>query len=307
MREQHQGYLIENSKEELSSVPRLLRANGLLSTGTMEFYRIPCNIEEEELHLKEQDPCDASALFEKNRAEVLGTLRAIAGCVMARFDIPRKNGIDVGCGATGGMIHQLLKGLIDEHTWAEVDLNPRAIKTLLERYPRANAFEGSYHRVGNLGLHENLDIITGLSSLDTTQFIEHAIEELQGALKKGGYLLHIQDVRPGLGTGWRELRRKGMESPYSAELLDKTSNENAVFAYKTPNEVVTTGELFRRALGRALEQNSRYQLLMNDWVRATRKLEGETRGKLYYMNILLTVREPVEDASAVVTVARKVS
>lgn len=298
----YEGYQMEVGKEPADILP-MLRRSGTIAPATFEVYYVPPTLEEEEQGISRQDIMNASSHFERNRGQVRQALRAIVGWVFDEFNLPSKNVVDFGSGATGEMMHQLLKGKVDPITCAEVELNLKAVEENKRRHPQAVIYQGSYHNVQALGLHSNLDMVTGLSSLDATQFVAHAVEQMSSTLKPDGWFFHVQDVRPGAGAGYREMQSMGIkQQPYDVEAFRST---DLVLTYKTPEGFLSVGELFRRNLERAVQADPTLDLVLSDWVVAKRRLSLQELGRVYYLNSLLTVAAPVEEASMVVTLARK--
>lgn len=297
----YQNYQLEVGKEPADVLP-MMRRSGTIVPDTFEFYYVPPTIEDEEQGISSQDIVRASSHFEQNRSQVRDALRAIVGWVFDEFHLPRSNVVDFGSGATGEMMHQLLRGKVDPISCAEIELNFNAVEENKRRHPQAAIHQGSYHNVQALGLQSNLEMVTGLSSLDATQFIAHAVEQMSSAIKPGGWFFHAQDVRPGAGTGHREMQFMGIEQPYDVEVFAST---DTVLTYKTPEGMLSVGELFRRNLERAVKADPTLELVMSDWVVAKRRLSLKELGRVYYLNALLTVSVPVEEASMVITLARK--
>lgn len=266
-------------------------------------YGEPTTFEDEETGMLQHTLLEnASAIFERNRIKAIDGLRFIAAETVRKYGIPMTNGLDLGSGATGAMVHDILP--IDKpSSWVQLELNPAALAENKRRHPVDTIVQGSYHRLSTvLGLNESMDVITGLSSLDATYFLKHTIEEIRRALKPGGYLFHIQDVRPGKGYGFRGLEAMGQRPPYQVDVL---SNEQ-ILNYYADQTRYSIGEMFRREIGEAIETTGGMELLENGWVNAM-TVDKVRDPIIYYLNIFLQLSGAVHHStvSSIVTVARK--
>lgn len=267
---------------------------------------------------------NSSHTYNKNRQVVRQALQAIVAFIFEEIDKtstqhpipnrptlePRQTGIDIGSGATGYMVEDLLQPHIDafKYNWTQIDVNPHAVSENKKRHPQSNIFQGSYHRLTEQGLSGRLSMVTGLSSLDATQFIPEAIEEIRQSLKIGGFLLHIQDVRPGVGAGIREMRHLNIQPPYSVEGVFNryTRDIDPISYHPCHNERFTTLEALRRQLDRAITQTPGMEIILNSWITAQRPIsQQEFPGKKYYANMLLQMPELTEQASVIATIARR--
>lgn len=301
-------FQLEIGAPPLIDVPEMLGRMNMTYRASMVPLKTPQSIEEEERGIAAQPIQTASLAFEKNRSQVRAALQAILAKVFLEYGIPRRNGADLGSGATGAMVEELLAPHIDKDTWIQVDTNPQAVRENRRRHPGSTIMQGSYLRIREtLHLDNTLDIATGLSSFDSTQFIEHAVGQVAIALRSGGYFLHMQDVRPGLLAGFREMAAMGFQPPYRVDMIrSNVGIEEPIVYYLPDGRKMSVIELFRRNLGRAIERNADMELLMNHWITARRTLPSETPGRAYFQNILLSgFPTPVEEVSAVVTLARK--
>lgn len=306
----YNGYDVFRGGEMIFDVPQICLTMGQIKPSLFACYRLPENAEQEERGLAQQSIETASLVFEDNRIKVEKALQGIAGSVFDRYDLPRSNGIDIGSGATGAMVHQFLAPHISASSWSEMDVNPIAVKENKHRHPQARVLTGSYLHLDRVSaLPKQVDIVTGLSSLDATHFISQALGQIRQKLHIGGFLLHIQDVRPGMGTPIRELEHMGLQSPFSAYMLKSNVGTQQPLAYQTPEGLLSVGELFRRNLGRLIEQQYGMQLLVNDWFFARRMTPNlDLGGSAYHMNVHLRgISLPIDEVSAVVTLAQKVA
>jgi len=325
----HGRYSISLPSHESNTIYQVLALSGQLRpvTITPKFpleKHIP-NPHAEALGLSKMDVNEASALFENNRKKVMQALRALAGYVFQQYNLPRENGADFGCGATGAMVHEFLKDEINPQSWTEIDIHPDAVKMNKQRHPAARVITGSYHDIPSLGIQNSLQIATGLSSLDASFYTDHAIKQITSSIIPGGYFLHIQDVRPGSNVVFKSLEEMGEKPPYHAEVAPSSKNDSNMVLYETAEGLLSVVELFRRRIGRAISRNPDLELLTNSWVVAQRKVSDGETARLYQANICLDIprrdqlnqlpahlaqliapRVGFEQASAVVTVARKI-
>lgn len=286
-------------------LPLLLLEQGYLRLNHVAEWRAPQNAETEERGIAAQNAEAASGEFERTRHQVRDALQAIIGSVIAAFNIPcRDGGVDIGSGASGEMVNQLLKPYLHgaESSWAQVELNPRAVALNRARHPLATIVEGSYFRLVDSLQLRGTNVITGLSCLDATHFLPQVIASVRDSLRAGGYLLHIQDVRPGDGAGFRYMQRHGHTPPYPNLILPNGSP----LLYPIQSSMVSVGEMLREELGEVITSTDGMELLFNEWVEARRTVSSGTMARLYYLNTLLGIAPPAEDSiSAIVTVARK--
>ena len=307
---QYNGYQISAGGPMVYDVPQICLNMRQITPSPFAVYNLPRDAKEEEFGLAQQPISTASLSFEHNRMKVEEALQGITGAVFDQYNLPRFGGIDVGSGATGAMVHQFLKPHINVSSWSEMDVNPNAVAENIRRHPDARVMAGSYLNLAETkGLPKKVSIVTGLSSLDATQFISQALNEIRQKLHTGGFLLHIQDVRPGLGTPVRELEHMGLQSPFCAYTLRSNVGIQEPLAYQTPEGLLSVGELFRRNLGRLIEQQHGMRLLVNHWISARRVPPNpELGGSAYYMNVHLRgIPHPIDEVSAVVTLAQRVA
>lgn len=305
-RKQYNGYDLHIADKPRRDMPEFLRRHDMLQPAELTLLSAPTNIKEELAGIRAQNIKTASSVFERNRVPVRGALRAIVGYAFDKFNLPKSGGVDIGSGATGEMVEELLPQSVTRSSWVQLEANPSAVSENQRRHPNSRIVEGSYLNMGVSGL----DIVTGLSSLDATCFLDQAIEQVRSALKEGGYLLHVQDVRPGKGFGLREMAHMGHKPPFNAEIPKDVDDPLTYFTDRQKQKAVSVGELFRRNLGRTIENNSGMELLFNRWVTARKPIDGPP-ALWYFMNILLRAEyfppetDQTEEVSAVVTVARK--
>lgn len=293
------GYQICSGDEPLIDVAQELSEQ--LNKGKVLDCQFAKNYQEEEKGFKEH-PAEVSTVFERTRKTFREALRAIVGFIFDKYKLPNNNGVDFGCGATGEMVEELCAPFIDKNSWAQIDLCEEALRENKKRHPSSVILSGSYLNAASLNLEGKLNIATGLSSLDASAFMARAIEQIRSTLKEGGYLLHIQDVRPGIGVCIQEMQSMGCTEPYPIKCVPGASEP---LVYRFGNEYISVGELFRRRIGKVIENDPGMELLFNQWVTAHKTSSPKKPGQVYYMNMRIATPIPIDVASAVVTVAKK--
>jgi len=281
------------------------------TNGELCMYQYPSDIREEEEGMALQSAL-LTQKFERTRSKVTEALQAIPGMLFKEFNLPRTNGLDIGCGATGFMKHTLLSKEIKAHGWTEIDANPQAVRANQLLHPQANILQGSYQHLDRLNLEGKLDMITGLSTLDATAFQDEAMRQIGRALKPGGWFLHIQDVRPGMSPCLQALEARNLDRPFPM-VADRQSED--VLSFEVNGRQVSVVELFRERIRRAVLRTLSLTPVLNHWVRSSKGIpHGSTdcrhpdASRTYYMNMLLEHTyhpHPVEEAFAVVTLAQK--
>ena len=286
-----------------------LASQGFFQPATLErILSTPADYREEEKGISKFNPSVESPQFDRNRTHFREAIRAAMKHYFTEYKLPTENGLDFGCGATGTMVHGFLDKIINKNTWTEADVNPASVAQNKAIHPESRIYTASYHDVSALGLDGNLDIVTGLSTLDATQFIPHAIGQIRQALRSGGYILHIQDVRPGQSAGIREIRAMGQELPCHCLIVKNSNHSQDFMAFQTPEGPLSSGELFRRQMSRAFKEDGGYEVLANDWVRSGKEIPGKV-SRIYYQNIDLqyikSEQPATHEAYVIVSLARK--
>ncbi len=276
---------------------------GILVTHGISWNSLPESSEVEEREMPKQ-PIEAASLgFERNRAKVINALRALVRGIVKECQLPTNNGLDIGSGATGAMVGDLMPSVSN---WKQMDINPAAVQENIRRHPKADVVTGSYFKLSDVVAPRSLDIVTGLSSLDATSFIPEALASVWSVLKPGGVLLHIQDVRPGNGATARWVKRRGY---VGAQEMDMTHDGSVYGIYDRKEKYISATELLRRELGEAISARKDAILVMNQWVSAKKRAGGKDLGAIYYQNVALTgsPQTPLPEtvATAIVTIARK--
>ena len=307
---EHNNYLLQVGGREPAETHMLmlLARQGYLQPSEVVEITGSASAEEEEADIARLDSSTASGGFEKNRSEVRGELKAITDFVFREYGLPRENGLDIGSGESGEMVQRLLPIGNNIKTWTQLEVSPSAVEVNSKRHPRSDIRQGSYLSLdqGDQDLRDR-PIITGLSSLDATCFIDKAIEQIRMALSDGGFLFHVQDVRPGNGVVMQQLYDENCRLPYDGYFLN--GGDNKAIAYRVGDSYVSVGELFRRRLGQAISSNAGMELLFNDWITARQALGRRSKeARFYFLNVLMKLNPDIVDhhsVSTVVTVARK--
>ena len=103
----------------------LLRQSDNVQSHNIKLVSPEISYEQEERGLSVEDPSFASAIFENNRRDIRDSLRAIISFIIKKFDVPTDNGLDLGSGATGEMVEQLLPlNACSRRGWTQLDVNP---------------------------------------------------------------------------------------------------------------------------------------------------------------------------------------
>lgn len=282
---------------------------GTIRKGRMH-HAVELPMEDEEAGLAALDPQIGSANLVHPRKHVVGCFRALVRDAFHRHALSEEGGLDIGSGASGYMVEKLLPPNAKSN-WLQMELSPAAAKMNADAHPGSRVLVGSYLRLSEQGVKEMFDVVTGLSSLDATAYIDHAVEQVRMALKKGGYLLHVQDTRPGVLLVHQELRHRGAPSPYDRIYIDdEKAKPNNTLLYRHGMQAFDVIELFRRRLGRAISDNKGFELVENSWMTAVGA--GTTPGMNKYSELGLmagleaTGPESIDAASAVITVAKRI-
>lgn len=267
------------------------------------------SLEDEEADLADMDPALGSVSLERPRNHAIAACQALVRDAFARHHIPTTTGMDIGSGATGYMYGKLLPESA-KAGWIQMELSPAAAQMNRERNPGSTVVTGSYHRLSTQGVTNMLQVISGLSSLDATAHIDHAVEEIRQALQQGGYLLHVQDTRPGLIIAQQEWKHLGATPPYQALALDDPNAlANRPIVYRQGALALDVMELFRRRLGRALTDNGGFELLENQWITAVGPGTSPGVNKHIEFGTMVGLQSQgpknIDAASAVITVARR--
>jgi ubiquinone/menaquinone biosynthesis C-methylase UbiE len=192
------------------------------------------------------------------------SLIAILKLIFKKYSLPLGNGLDVGSGGSGEMVENLLSPIISKPSWTQTDVNMLCLARNVHQHPDSRIEYASYLNLRDDLPGETFDIVTGLSALDNTVHIERAISEIRQVLVEGGYLLHVQDVLPAQEIAQKELLDNGIPLPH---VVKKSVLAPVIASFLVPEEgFVSTQELFRRQIGRVIENNPDLELIMNDHI-----------------------------------------
>lgn len=289
----------------------ILRDTGSLGRCDISVSPPPISPQEEADGLSRDGAMRSSGEFERNRKRTEDGLVAIAEYPIERFGIKTESGVDIGSGMTGAMVRTFIRGkLAHIGDFVQLEVNHQSVTRNRSDNPGARVREGSYHELSKIFGEESQDTVTGLSSLDPTLFLENVIGEIRKTLKPGGYLFHMQDVRPGMAPVVQQMQHEGYGPGFSVEELGGCScNGYPQLSYRTREGYVSVGELFRRRLGRAIESDPGMELVFNDWITARKRIkDGAMAARLYFMNVFLLLNPQFvtkDQVAAVITVARK--
>lgn len=234
---------------------------------------------EDDLSVGEEDEGNASEAcyqttvqFYELRRTARWAIESIVGHVFDKFDLPRGNGLEIGSGPYGEMANNYMPSDIQRKTWEEVEINPHSIEHNMRLNPGSVIHQGSYLNLcgaDGVGLEKgSRDIVTGLSSLDSTTFVDIALEQIRQVLRDGGYLLHVQDLGPSDGVIEHFVRTHfGMPSPHNCFFAGSGYPSAYVLPY---GGVLTSGELFRLYLRFAVERTEGLELVFDKWITAVR-------------------------------------
>ncbi|MBT3705029.1 hypothetical protein HOG17_04600 [Candidatus Peregrinibacteria bacterium] len=300
--------LAEQYPEQFAMVPGL----------TVDERKSPQTIRQDEKGQDAQNPQITSGLFEYHRKAVRHLFRAIMEEIFRTHDIPREGGVDIGSGITGEMVNEWLPLSDDQlQSWTETDINREAVETNRLRRQSGSSVKiaSMYDLEKDLKLRgQKIPVITGLSSLDAPAFLERAISSIRNALVRGGHLVHIQDVRPGIHMGTDQLKHEQKPGPHTVGFARPPEGINIInphVYFRPDGSFESSVELFRRRLGRSIMGTSGLRLVKNEWVVATEPTEDES-SYVYAMNMRgplptgYTGGSPSNLACAVVTIAQKV-
>ena len=284
-------------------------------TGFFSIYNLDASVikqttREEEIDIVQQNAVIASGLFQQARKHFRDLFKAMLAKIFEEFNVQKKDGIDIGSGATGEMVHHFLPLTEGERaTWIEFDLNPTAVAIHKTLHPRANMRQASYLQLRrSLKLSGTVDTVTGLSTLDATNHLDTALNEIRHTLCIGGFFVHVQDVRPGIQYGINELEHQGYKRPFQA-IVGGPTYPNGLpnpFGYVTNQGSVSSVELFRQTVGRRINAATGLRLIKNQWFVATAP-RNQTDQYAEYFQCMLNTKPALQErrAYAVVTVVER--
>lgn len=286
----------------------VLRSVGYIAGSTIQTSTPSVSPEEEAKALGQLPASVASTGLARARTPLIPNLRAIVRDAWTRFGLPMGTaGIDIGSGAGGQMVADFIPDA-SRNKFVQLETSAEAVNINKNNHPDLVIAHGSYLHLSQSGLRYQ-PVITGLSSLDATQHMELALREIRDALAAGGYLLHMQDTRPGFNSVERQLRSMGVSQPYNADVLTQSPTNNVAMLLQTPEGKLDVIELFRRRLGEVIRGTDGMELLCNDWITAS-AVSNEPQSRYYDYGIMIGDQQSGRQeriASAVVTIARKKS
>ena len=272
---------------------------------------LPNSPYEEGLYIAKQNISNASLCFKAFRDPVRDLLKTIVAFVFDEYDLHKSHGLDIGSGATGEMVEELLPINEEEKAgWTQTDVNPNAVKENKRRHPDSKIEICSYF---DLKVQEVYRTITGLSCLDSTSFVEEVIGEIKNALVEEGVFMHFQEIRPGWNSPFKEMVKRGEKFPLVALLDPEVSGAHEMFPHNIMGYCSTMGdgflsvmELFRRHLARAIGNVEGLEIILNDWVTAAGPTSDLSNGCVYNSGLKIpTPGNPYNIVSGIVTLVRK--
>jgi hypothetical protein len=237
-------------------------------------------------------------------------LRAIAGFAFEEYGLPTANGVEIGSGPLGYMTNALLPKTVDRKSWREVEINPLSVAKNQRLHPDSRIIQGSYQRLAEVLGENSVNLVAGLSSLDSTTNIDNVAEQIRLSLVEGGYLLHVQDIQPSPSTTLHELRTMGEGLPHVQFRNRYSSFGETFFVGNNHSEPISTTELFRRRMGRIFCPKNGFEQVLNHWITAAVP-SGRPDSYVFHGGKDLVLKLPkgetqMDFASAVVTIARKI-
>jgi len=315
----------QSTLSEPNTFRELVKTNTLIPVQIDEnfkniLYTYP-NIQAEEASISQFPLEVAYENYENTRKKIRSLLQVIVRQIFRQAPDLLQAGqnpiLDIGSGMTGEMVRHLLPDSLKPNC-LQIDINEKALQALQEDDPSLRVAKGSYH---SIGIKNHFGLVTGLSSLDNTGFINNALEQIRSSLISGGYLVHVQDVTPGIIYPIQALLEMGETFPITgyinrsiASTFNQFTNKDDILAFETNEGPLTSTELFRRRFETAIENTDGFELLLNSWFTAIKYKNPNDpphmNGFIYDGG--LEVNFPTDDnnpldssVSAVVTIARK--
>ena len=223
--------------------------------------------------------------FDHRRAGIVDSLRTLVNYVWQTHSIPQDSPvIEYGAGASGYYARELKP--IGVREWVQVEINPTAVAENRRRNPEAIVFEGSYYNIP----FDDVKVFTGLSSLDAVTHLNEAIHQISTALSPGGYLIHIQDVLPGLGGVVKYVKDTTGSLPTQGyQIRESDQGKNRPIGLIIDGQRETFTELFRQALGHVITQSSEMELIKNHYITLIEPINGEF-DKLHFLDTKVTAK-----------------
>ena len=133
--------------------------------------------------------------------------RALAnGLKRALYKFVPPKGIICELGSGIGLWYKALPEEYKPH-WMQLEWNQNFIEETRKRFPEVEVQKGSIYNLPFLP--ETIDAVVDLCALDTLGDLSKGIREIHRVLKKGGILLHLQDLDAHYTPIASELREKG--------------------------------------------------------------------------------------------------
>jgi len=143
---------------------------------------------------------------------------------------------------------------------------------------------GSYT---DLTAFNNIDLVTGLCSLDDADDIETAMQQIKNSLRIGGHCIHIRDRGINYASWTTALRELyGLDSVLAMYDDPGEDQKKTIIACVLPDEgIVSTNEIIRRYIESVICKIEGLELILNEWrVAETKHDDGIgyfTQGSLY--------------------------
>ncbi|MBI1970824.1 class I SAM-dependent methyltransferase [Candidatus Woesearchaeota archaeon] len=245
---------------------------------------------------------EATTSFERNRKRVETSLIKLVRFVWSHYNLPRRRVVEYGSGATGYFDAVLRPREVQE--WLQVETNPLAIAENRRRNPAAQVVEGTYYDIP----YRDEELIVGLSSFDTASNLSAAIHQVAGALRPGGYFLHVQDVRPGVHFQREYLKKAGIPLPTK---MFEAGKGNPI-GYIINGQPSSSTDIFQDAMGAAIHEHHDLELLTNRYHTLVEFQPGDVRQEVYFLNLYLELGLPpnapqrLRETTMIVTLAQKV-
>ena len=204
----------------------------------------------------------ATTIFERNRKKVEDSLKKIVAYLWERYNLPKEVIVEYGSGATGYFDAVLRPGSVPH--WQQFDINPKAVAENRRRNPNAKVEEGSYKRIEK----RDLSMILGLSAWDKTEDLHQAMQQVADSLKGGGYFLHIQDVRPGVGCVTSYLEKVVGYRPshgWTVQVQEK-KKDTELIGLLVDGQRRTLPDIFKDAIEHGINSEPRLDLIVNAYL-----------------------------------------
>ncbi len=138
------------------------------------------------------------------RAPLIHAYTELVHHIFSKYMPEVSGGVEFGCGPQNSFHSMLAKDL--QKNWVMVDVQPSSVFIAKDNIfvPKRNIAKkknsNGRYCVGSFSYpfikNGSQELVAGFNSFETTMHIEHVMNEMYSILKKGGYLLAIQDVIP---------------------------------------------------------------------------------------------------------------